>query len=88
MCNIILACADVQIIVNIFKRDFEERLHISMGKGGRGATKIVIFSESEIEAASVQAWPSFEILHVMSPWTGRIKPFFERVHMGSREGPG
>ena len=67
MCKIILAFGDVQIIVHIFKGNFEERHPISMDKGGGGATKIVIFSESEIEAASVLAWPSFEILHVTSP---------------------
>ena len=69
MCKIILAFADVQIIVHIFEGDFEERLPVSMDKGGGDTTKIVIFSESEIEAASVLAWPSFEILHVTSPWT-------------------
>ena len=81
-------CKSLYIYSREVKRDFEERLPISMDKGGRGCEKIVIFPESEIEAASVLARPSFEILHVTSPWTGRIKPFFERVHMGSREGPG
>ena len=92
MCKIILAFAGVQIIVHIFKggsRGILRKGFLSQWtREGGGATKIVIFSESEIEAASVLAWPSFEILHVTSPWTGRIKPFFERVHMGSREGPG
>ena len=75
MCKIILAFADVQIIVQCtyiqgkVKRDFVEELPISMDKGGNGCDKDVVFSESETEAASVLAWPSRQILHVTSPWT-------------------